>query len=355
MENKREIIMLEKYTITINYTVKMAIEKMKAEVIKAVIVIDNDKSVVGLFSNGDMREFFLQGGSLSDSITKAMNTEPKLYSSLEEIDNERKIMERVLYPIVDESNHLVRVIDYEKINKDEMVSDVLKDVPLVIMAGGKGTRLYPYTKILPKPLIPIGDISITERIINSFAKYGCKNVLMILNHKASMIKAYMSELDTNYKIDFVKEDKFLGTAGGLHLVRDKINSTFILSNCDILIDDDIECVYKTHKAKKNKITMVCSMKDVVIPYGVVETNSDGTIKKMQEKPDFSFLINTGVYIIEPEVLDDIGPDEFIHMPDLTQRYIDRGENVGVFPIPEKSWLDMGQFSEMENMMKNLGL
>lgn len=347
--------MLEKYTVTVDYTVKKAIEKMKAEAIKAVVVVDGDYKVIGLFSNGDMREFFLQGGALSDEISVAMNSTPKLYTSVDEIEMERKTMTRVIYPIVDEEKHLVRVIDYEKIENDEKISNVLEQVTLVIMAGGKGTRLYPYTKILPKPLIPIGDLSITERIINSFAKYGCKDILMILNHKASMIKAYMSELETDYKVDYVKEDKFLGTAGGLQLVRDKIKSTFILSNCDILIDDDIECVYRTHKAKKNKITMICSMKDVVIPYGVVETNSDGTIKSMQEKPDFSFLINTGVYMIEPEVLDDIKPGEFIHMPDLAQRCIDRGERVGVFPIPEKSWLDMGQFSEMENMMKSLGI
>ena len=347
--------MLEKYTITVDYTVKAAIEKMKNENIKAVVVVDEEKKVLGLFSNGDMREFFLQGGALSDNISIAMNKTPKLYDSKEEARKERESFLRVIYPIVDNSNHLTDVLDFEQRNTNEQVSDALKDVPLVIMAGGKGTRLYPYTKILPKPLIPIGDVTITERIIDSFAKYGVKDVTMILNHKSGMIKSYMTELDLDYNLDFVKEKDFLGTAGGLQLVKDKIKNTFILSNCDILIDDDIECVYKTHKAKKNKITMICSMKDVVIPYGVVETNSDGSIKNMQEKPDFSFLINTGVYMIEPEVLEDIKPGEFIHMPDLAQKYIDRGENVGVFPIPEKAWLDMGQFSEMENMMKSLGV
>ena len=347
--------MLEKYMITVDYTVKAAIEKMKNENIKAVVVVDEEKKVLGLFSNGDMREFFLQGGALSDNISTAMNKTPKLYTSKEEAREERESFLRVIYPIVDNSNHLTDVLDFEQRNTNEQVSDALKDVPLVIMAGGKGTRLYPYTKILPKPLIPIGDVTITERIIDSFAKYGVKDVTMILNHKSGMIKSYMTELDLEYNLDFVKENDFLGTAGGLQLVKDRIKNTFILSNCDILIDDDIECVYKTHKAKKNKITMICSMKDVVIPYGVVETNSDGSIKNMQEKPDFSFLINTGVYMIEPEVLEDIKPGEFIHMPDLAQKYIDRGENVGVFPIPEKAWLDMGQFSEMENMMKSLGV
>lgn len=346
--------MIDKYLITQDYTVKQAIEKMKAENVKALLVVADDNTVMGLFSNGDMREFFLSGGSLIDSITVAMNKSPVLFDSRNAVEAERKHTIRVIYPIVDNEGRVKDIVDYEQ-DDDKKRSDYLKDVPLVIMAGGKGTRLYPYTKILPKPLIPIGDCSITERIIESFAKYGVKDVTMILNHKANMIKSYMSDIESDYNIDFVEEDEFLGTAGGLQLVKNRINNTFIVSNCDILIDDDIECVYKTHKAKKNKITMICSMKDMVIPYGVVETNVDGTIRTMKEKPDYSFLVNTGVYMVEPEVLDDIKPGEFIHMPDLAQRYIDKGENVGVFPIPEKAWLDMGQLSEMKNMLKSLDL
>ena len=277
-----------------------------------------------------------------------MNPNPQLYQSKDEVERERKNQLRVIYPIVDEKNCIVDIIDYDQNNSKEIVSDVLSDIPLVIMAGGKGTRLYPYTKILPKPLIPIGDVTITERIIHSFQKYGCRHVLMILNHN-------MSELEKDYTVDFVEEKEFLGTAGGLRLIKDKIHSTFFLSNCDILVNADLECIYKTHKAKGNKITFVCSMKDIVIPYGVVETNADGTITEMKEKPGFSFLINTGLYMIEPEVIEDIKPGEFIHLPDLAQRYIDAGEKVGVFPISEKAWMDMGQFNEMENMMKNLGL
>lgn len=347
--------MQEKYIVKTNYTVKEAIEKMEQEKIKAVVVLNEQNEVVGLFANGDMRGFFLRGGSLSANICDAMNSNPFLYHSEQEVEEEHKKTIRVIYPIIDESKNLVKVIDYDNNTMVSEASNALENVPLVIMAGGKGTRLYPYTKILPKPLIPIGDVTITERIVGTFTKYGCKQVFMILNHKANMIKAYMSELDKDYSIDFVEEKEFLGTAGGLRLIKDKINSTFFLSNCDILINADFECIYKTHKEKKNKITFVCSMKDVEIPYGVVKTDDDGMIKEMQEKPEFSFLINTGLYMIEPEVLDDIKEGEFIHFPDLAQRYLDKGERVGVFPISEKSWLDMGQFNEMENMMKNLGL
>lgn len=347
--------MQKKYLVNEHITVKAAIEQMVTEQIKAVVVVNEEEKVIGLFSNGDMRNFFLRGGSLSANICDAMNRKPKLFCSEADVEEERKILKRVIYPIVDRDNRIIAVLNYENTNPNGKINDALADIPLVIMAGGKGTRLYPYTKILPKPLIPIGDVTITERIIHSFLRYGCRKVIMILNHKANMIKAYMSELDKDYRIEFVEEDEFLGTAGGLRLIRDKVNKTFFLSNCDILVDADLECIYKTHKAKGNKITFVCSMKDVVIPYGVVETNKDGGITQIKEKPGFSFLVNTGLYMLEPEVIDDIEKGEFIHLPDLAQRYLDRGEKVGVFPISEKEWMDMGQFNEMENMMKNLGL
>ncbi len=344
---------IKKYTIDISFTVKQAVERMEKELIKAVLVVDAAGRVLGMFANGDMRKFFLQGGSLSAPVEKAMNRHPHLYLSEKEAQDEKKRIKRTIYPIVDKDNVLIGIID-DNIQESQFQSKSLRGVPLVIQAGGKGTRLYPYTKILPKPLIPIGDMTITERIISSFTKFGCEDVFMILNYKANMIKAYMSDIEKNYTVDYVTESEFLGTAGGLKLLEGKVKNTFFLSNCDILVNADFDCVYKTHRAKGNKITFVCSMKDVVIPYGVVRTDNDGFITGIQEKPDFSFLINTGLYVMEPEVLSDIGDGEFIHLPDLAQRYIERGEKVGVFPVSESSWLDMGQFSEMENMMKSLG-
>ncbi len=343
---------MTKHIVPIEYTVKQTIEHMEKENIKAAVIVDSRKKVLGLFANGDMRNYFLIGGSLGEKISVAMNKTPVLYHSLEEVEEERTRMQRVIYPIVNDDNCLVDIIDYN-IKNEDVKNNALKDVPLVIMAGGKGTRLYPYTKILPKPLIPIGDVTITERIIESFLKYGCKDVKMILNYKANMIKAYMLDLEKDYKIEFFEEKKFLGTAGGINLLKGHINNTFILSNCDVLINADLECLYKTHKTKGNKITFVCSMRDIVIPYGVIETDEDGMILNMKEKPELSYLINTGIYMIEPEVIQDIQDDEFIHLPDLAKKYIEKGENVGVFPISERSWLDMGQFSEMQNMLKSL--
>jgi len=347
--------MLGDYLITDELTVKQTIEIMERNLIKAVLIVDDNNRVKGLFSNGDMRKYFLKGGKLSDNITLAMNTNPQLYRSRLEVEEEHENIHRVIYPIIDGNGSVIEVIDYGRVKEKKTIDDSLKDVPLVIMAGGMGTRLYPYTKVLPKPLIPIGDYTITERIIEQFQKFGCQQVYMILNYKANMIRAYMNDIDKNYKVNFVEEDSFLGTAGGLKLLEGIIHDTFFVSNCDVIINADLECIYKTHKQRENKITFVCSMKDIEIPYGIVETHENGFVSKIIEKPGFSFLVNTGLYMIEPEVLEDIGCGEYIHLPELAQRYLDKGEKVGVFPISEKSWMDMGQFSEMDNMLKQYGI
>lgn len=347
--------MYKKYLIQADFTVKETISYMEEYHIPAVIIVDDQEHLLGLFSHGDMRRFFLSGGSTSDSITAAMNQKPILFSSFLDIKKYTKENTLVLYPIVDEHKKVVNVYSNDWNNDNQQENTALKDVPLVIMAGGKGTRLYPYTKILPKALVPIGDYTITERIIQKFEEYGVKNVFMVLNHKANMIKAYFNDLPKDYNIQFVQEEKFLGTGGGLYLLKDLVKSTFILSNCDILINADLECIYRTHKMNGNKITFVCAMKEVQIPYGVVETDASGSILNFKEKPEFSFLTNTGLYILEKEVIEDLNENEFIHLPDIAKRYMDKGEKIGVFPISEKAWLDMGQFSEMKTMMDTLGI
>lgn len=344
--------MLEKYLVGPEKTVKEVVAYMEDMDIKAVIIANPDKEMLGIFTLGDMRHFFLNNGKLSANITTAMNVHPITFSSLFDAECAKKNQRLVIYPIVDENKKIIGVLDE---NIYDSSTDSLKDVPVVIMAGGKGTRLYPYTQILPKALMPIGEETITERIIHSFQQYGCKDFYMILKHKASMIKAYFGEISKNYNIYFEEEKEFLGTGGGLAYLKGKIDKTFFLSNCDILINADFECIYKVHKAEKNKITFVCAMKDIVIPYGVIETDPMGKIVNIKEKPEFSFLTNTGLYMIEPDIIDELTENEFIHLPDIAQRCIAKGEKVGVFPISEKAWMDMGQFNEMETMKKRLGV
>lgn len=346
---------LEIYKVSENENVKNVIEYMEKNNIKAVFVINNQNILQGLFTYGDMRKYFLQNGDLTSKISSAMNTNPVVFYSLEEARAVSKIKKMVVYPIVDVEKHIIDAV-FERDKGDNVkISNALERIPLVMMAGGKGTRLYPYTKILPKALIPIGNITISEHIIQKFIKFGCQKVFFVLKHKGNMIKSYFNEMNKEYEIEYLEETKFLGTGGGLSLLKGKMNDTFFVSNCDIIVNADLECALETHRKEGNVITFICAMKDVIIPYGVIETNDRGQITNIREKPELSFLTNTGVYIIEPKVVEELEDDEYIHLPDIAQRYIEKGENVGVFPISEKAWFDMGQFSEMENMMKELGI
>ena len=346
---------MKELCISLNVSVRDAITAIDNGGKKVVFIVDASNKLMGIFTDGDMRKFILGNGDISANISKAMNSRPIVFSSLEEARIAKEKIKMIVYPIVNDENTLVDALFWDDLTPDGVVSNALQKVPLIMMAGGKGTRLYPFTKILPKPLIPIGEETISERIINIFTKYGCKKVWMVLNYKSNMIKSYYNDLNCKYSLDYVDEKEFLGTGGGLSLLKGKIDNTAFVSNCDILVNADLECIYKTHKQRKNKITLVCVMKNMQIPYGIINLDDHGQIESMTEKPKFSFLTNTGLYVVEPEVIERIPQNKFIHLPDIVQEYLNRGERVGVFPISEKSWLDMGQISEMKSMIEGLKL
>lgn len=343
---------VNKYLISPDTTVKEAIEKIETTGKKTAFVVDSNKKLIGIFTDGDMRRYVLKNGDLSASIVDAMNPNPIVFKESQACELEKQIKERSLlvYPVVNEKGQITKIV-YWNNSKSEIhpTQELPENISVVIMAGGEGKRLYPYTKVLPKPLIPVEDLPICTHVINSFRKYECKNFYLVLNHKSNMIKAYYNDADKDYELNYIEESKFLGTAGGLSLLKGQVKDTFFVSNCDILVDIDYSCVYKLHKKEQNLITMICALKEVQIPYGIIESSEDGSIQNITEKPKYSFLVNVGVYVLEPEVLLDIKDDEFVHMTDLAQRYINEGKKVGVFPISNGDWLDMGQIKEMENM------
>lgn len=310
-------------------------------------IIDSDRHLLGSLTDGDIRRCIIKTGDLKKKASEAMLTSTRFFT-LQTTDDPHAYMEKLkihALPVLDGEGRIVDIVFY-----DEDVTGLSKDlnaVPVVIMAGGKGTRLYPYTRILPKALIPIKEKTISEHIIDSFTKFGCDDFWFVLNHKKNMIKAYFNEQPHNCQISYVDEEKPLGTGGGVRLLHGKINDTFILTNCDILIRDDISRIYKHHKEQGNLITMVCSLKEYVLPYGVVHTGEGGTIQYMEEKPRVSYLVNTGCYIVEPSVIDSIPEDTEIGFPDVIERHRQAGEKVGIYPISEGAWMDMGEMDLLE--------
>lgn len=322
------------------------------KVAKKVLFVIRDKQLVASVTDGDIRRWILKKGNLDAHISNVANYNPKFIYKKHRIKAKEymKSMSVEALPILDKNNYIISIVLW---TDEEVGTKSSLDLPVVIMAGGMGTRLYPYTKILPKPLIPIGEIPIVEHIINRFCTYGSKDFYLVVNHKKNMIKAYFNEIERNYSINYADEDTPLGTGGGLSLLKGKINSTFILSNCDILVEEDYVKIYEFHKKEKNLITMVCSLKNIVVPYGVIEIDENGHIENMREKPKFSFLTNTGMYIVEPIVIEQLEDNKAIGFPDIIEKYKQLGEKIGVFPISEGSWMDMGQLDEMEEMRRRL--
>ena len=348
---------IEHFLVKKNITVVEALERLNDNGQGILFAVDEERHLLGCISDGDIRRWIIKTGNLQAEIHEFMNERPEVVF-LEEKDSAIMKLDMIrlrAVPILDKEKRIVDVYIEEENNfsKYRKPSDELKNVPVVLMAGGKGTRLYPYTKILPKPLIPINDTPIAEHIINQFKSFGCEKFTMIVNYRKNMIKAYFNEIDKDYSLSYVDEEKPLGTGGGLSLLKGEINETFILSNCDILIQEDFTKIYKYHKEKKNLITMICSLKNYRIPYGVVHLGEDGTVDSMEEKPRVSFFTNTGCYIVEPEVLKEIPDDTEIGFPEIIEKYRTNGANVGVYPISEQSWLDMGQLDTLENMQKRL--
>lgn len=344
---------IRNFLISEDYSIIEAMEVLD-KIAKKVLFVVRDEKLVAAITDGDIRRWILKKGNLDAKVKDVANYSPK-YLEEKDKDNAREFIKTHSIEAVPIVNTNMQVVSIVLWNDDEIGIKKTLDIPVVIMAGGLGTRLYPYTKILPKPLIPIGEIPIVEHIINRFYNFGCKDFYLIVNHKKNMIKAYFSEISRDYAVNFIDEDKPLGTGGGLSLLKGKINSTFILSNCDILIEEDYEKIYNFHKKESNLITMVCSMKNIRIPYGVVEINENGAIEKMKEKPVLSFITNTGMYIVEPNVIEELEHGITIGFPDIIERYRQAGNKVGVYPISENSWLDMGQPDEMERMKRKLGV
>jgi len=320
---------------------------------KKILLVVRDGRLVATLTDGDVRRWILKKGDLAAKVKDIANYNPKYLRENEKNRAGRFLKDNSIeaVPILNEKDEIVSLVLWT----DEEVGVQKKlDIPVVIMAGGQGTRLYPYTRILPKPLIPIGEIPITEHIMNRFLEYGCRKFFLVINYKKNMIKAYFNELKRDFDICYIEEEEPLGTGGGLSLLKGQINSTFIMTNCDILIEEDCQEIYEYHKNEKNLITMVCSLKNMQIPYGVIDIDEKGKLVNIREKPQRPFLVNTGMYIIESEVIEKMECDKPIDFPEIIKKYLKQGSKIGIYPISEDSWLDMGQFDEMEKMRRKLG-
>lgn len=316
-----------------------------------------DEHFEGIITLGDIQRAIINNIALKEPVSRILNKK-KIYGYVAEgedsIKEKMRRMRAEVMPILDEKGDLVDVWFWSDLfKKTDLIEREKINLPVVIMAGGKGTRLKPITNVIPKPLVPIGDKTILETILDQFEEIGCTKFYMSVNYKADIMKYYIGQLDHKYDIEFFQEEKPLGTIGSVSLLKDKINTPFFVSNCDSINEQDYRDVYDYHVENHNDLTIVTMVKSFRIPYGVIETGEDGLMVSLSEKPELTYQVNTGVYILNPSCIDEIPENEFFHITHLMEKIKARGGRVGCFPVSEHAWKDMGEWPEYLKMINVL--
>lgn len=348
------MIELEKaMLINENMTIEDAMRVIDQGISKTVFMV-SDGVLKGSMTDGDVRRHLLKGGSVNESVCEIVNYKPKYFKENDCINYQKYMIDNELtaVPVVDEQMKIIRIERLKR--KKKSIRKIRENVPVVIMAGGLGTRLKPYTEIIPKPLIPIGSKTILERIFDKFEEHGCNEKYVIINYKKKLIEAYFKE-DSEYSdLYFIEEPSFLGTAGGIRYTKTICQDDFFMTNCDVVIDADYYSIWEEHRKKGNIITMVLANREYCVPYGTVETSDNGSVTCLREKPRVEYKVNTGMYLCNAKLLDYIDDSEKIDMPDLIQRCLNAGEKVGQVTIDGSDWYDMGQPDQLEKMKERYG-
>ena len=337
-------------------TIKEAMNLLNKTGLSCLLVENNNRLFLGTLSDGDLRRSILSGADFDSGIKNSYNNDPKILkdNDIDYVKAKKWMKEYKIYliPVIDKNNCVVDYITWDLLF-DEKTDEKKLNAPVVIMAGGKGIRMQPFTKVLPKPLLPIHDKPIIEHIIERFTVLGCKNIFLTVNFKGSILKAYFKELNPNYSITFIDEKDPLGTAGSLKFLENKLEEPFFVTNCDILVKANYNKIYNFHNKNNFDVTLVASTKEYIIPYGTCKVNNDGSLSHIDEKPKYDFLINTGLYILNPDVLRFIPKNKFYHITHLIEDLKNSGKKIGVYPVDDESWIDVGEWKEYKKVVDQL--
>ena len=335
---------LEKLKLTKDSTVKEALKIIDNGAIKIALVMSEGGKLIGTLTDGDIRRGILNGRSLEDNIESLYCDNPitvKAHQSKTEIIkicNEHKISQ---VPVIDQNEYVVTI----EVLDDLLIPPKYKN-KVILMVGGLGTRLMPLTESTPKPMLLVGNKPILQTIVETFASYGFSNITMCVNYKSHVIQDFFGDgSGFGVNIDYLTEEKRLGTAGALSLLSDAPETPFFVMNGDLLTNVNFEHLLEFHQSCNATATMCVREYDFQVPYGVVNIN-DGNITSIEEKPVQKFFVSAGIYMLEPSSLSHIPKNEFFDMPTLFTKLIELEEVTTSFPLREY-WLDIGRIEEYE--------
>lgn len=307
--------------------------------IQIVFVVNHQEKLIGTLTDGDIRRALISGQPLEASVEKAMN---RCFYAVKEGFKISKVIETMK----NKSIHQVPVLNQEEkvvdvILLDEYKKKTIIDNPIVVMAGGRGKRLRPFTDNCPKPMLKVNGIPMLEIILSQYLDAGFKNFFFSVNYLKESITDYFKDgSDWGANIQYLHEDSPLGTAGSLSLLPKDIKKTIIITNGDVLTQFNPSFLLKFHHEQEANATMCVREHETKIPFGVIEVK-EGKLDKFTEKPSYRTNVNAGIYAINPEILNILNDNEFLDMPDLLLRAKSMNHNIYVFPIHEY-WLDIGR-------------
>ena len=333
-----------------NSTIKEALEVIDKGSIMFAIVVDKDDKLIGTLTDGDIRRGILSGKGIDDTIKDVYFKKPTVATtedSKEDIINICTTKKIYQIPIVDRDK---RVLDVVLL--DELLKPKQRENRVILMVGGLGTRLRPLTNSTPKPMLPVGGKPILQTIVEKFVKHGFINITMCVGYKSNIIQDYFEDGSKfGAKIDYILEDKRMGTAGALSLIEPskRPKEPFFVMNGDLLTNVNFEKLLDFHKLENSTATMCVREYSYQVPYGVVNSKNN-YITSIEEKPTYSFFVNAGIYMLNPECINLIPKNEFYDMPTLFEKLIKDNKKTTSFHLKEY-WLDIGRVEEYERANK----
>lgn len=325
-------------------TVQQTWEVLDRGSMQIALVIDDDCHLAGTVTDGDVRRALLRGKSMTSPIIEVMNPNPHTGLKEEEPASWQRTMHRHSLrhlPILDTRGCLVDLARYQ------MPSEPSRSTPVVIMAGGLGRRLRPLTDHTPKPMLPVGPKPVLQTIIENFAEQGFCNIYLCLNYKGEMIREHFGDgAELGVSITYLEEDRRLGTAGALSLLPEIPHEPIVVMNGDLLTKVDFIRLLEFHNKQGFVATMAMREFSHQVPYGVLRIGEGYRVQSLVEKPVERYYVNAGIYILEPETLQQVPGQKFYDMPTLFNRLLEQDRPVGSFPLRDY-WVDIGRLEDLE--------
>jgi len=308
-----------------------------------ILLVHSSEKFIGTLTDGDIRRGLIKKADIFSSIELITNKNPQIIEQ-KDIDNvtSKYFGSLDLIPIV--NNHKIIDLYINEVDLNNKLFSLTEKCGVVVMAGGKGTRMKPLTDFIPKPLIPFEGKTLIEHVFANFSRFGIKNFSLSVNYQSDKIVKYFDDKSHGYNLDYIYEKNEMGTIGAIQYFDFKDKPAFI-TNCDSLIDIDFYDMFKFHQYNNFDFTIAGCEDIISVPYGVCSVDKNMKLLKIAEKPKIVNLINSGLYLCEPKAASLIPKDDFFDAPDLISKCLKNNLSVGVYNFRKKQWRDIGVFSE----------